>query len=76
MKFPNKVTTFKESILYKCILILEEIKEKRMGINELYKKMENKILLEEFIDSICILFLLEKIKIEGEDIINVSRVEL
>lgn len=76
MKFPNKVITFKESILYKCVLILEEIKEERMEVNELYNKMKNRIQIEEFIDSMCILFILEKIKLEGEDVIYANRIKM
>lgn len=68
MLFPSKFTSFQESIIYKMILILE-IKEKKVSINVLYEKLKNNFTgIDEFIFALDGLYALGYIEIENEDI--------
>ncbi len=72
MLFPSKFTSFQESIIYKMILILE-LKEKKINLNLLYKKLKHKFTcIDEFIFALDGLYALGYIKIDGKDIIYVS----
>ncbi|AGR77663.1 hypothetical protein A7H1H_1376 [Aliarcobacter butzleri 7h1h] len=73
MLFPSKFTSFQESIIYKMIVILE-LKEKKINIKLLYKKLKNKFTcIDEFIFALDGLYALGYINIVGEDIIYASR---
>lgn len=64
MRFPSKVTPFKNSIFYKSLIISEQI-EKKISIIDLQKKTKEQVEIEEFIDSLAILILFEKIIINN-----------
>lgn len=66
MKFPNKVTPYKNSILHKLPLLLGFLKEKDYTISSLYEKLNGKITAREYIDALDCLFILGKISLNKE----------
>lgn len=74
MQLPNKIVSFKESILYKFPIILCELDKNKISINELYMKtMKSFKSIDEFIDVLDCLFALNKIQYDEESgrLINV-----
>jgi hypothetical protein len=73
MLFPSKFTSYESSIINKSIYILEFKDERRININLLYKKIEKKYAnIDEYIFSLDLLFVLDYIELEGEDILYVN----
>ena len=67
MKFPSKVTPYKESIIAKFPMILEKLEKKDMSPQELYKSMKNKVTdISEFMDIMDCLYALKKVDLDGE----------
>lgn len=67
MKFPSKVTPYKESIIAKFPMVLEKLEKKDMSPQELYKSMKNKVSdINEFMDIMDCLYALNKIELDGE----------
>ena len=67
MKFPSKVTPYKESIIAKFPMVLEKVEKKDMSPQELYKSMKNKVTdISEFMDIMDCLYALNKIELDGE----------
>ena len=67
MKFPSKVTPYKESIIAKFPMILEKLEKKDMPPQELYKSMKNKVTdISEFMDIMDCLYALKKVDLDGE----------
>lgn len=67
MKFPSKVTPYKESIIAKFPMVLEKVEKKDMSPQELYKSMKNKVTdISEFMDIVDCLYALKKIELDGE----------
>jgi hypothetical protein len=63
---PNKTISFKDSITFKMISILDEEFEE-IALVELYKNTKKKYLgIEEFIYSVDVLYILGKIDIDME----------
>ncbi|MBP1584188.1 MAG: hypothetical protein ILP17_00665 [Lachnospiraceae bacterium] len=67
MKFPSKVTPYKESIIAKFPIVLEKLEKKDMAPGELYKIVKNKVAdIKEFMDIMDSLYALNKIELDGE----------
>ena len=65
MYFPNKITTFKESIIYKMVSVIEVIKKEDMEILSLYQHCKDGFdSIDEYIYSLEILFILNSIEVE------------
>ena len=65
MRYPNKITSFKESILFKMILLLEILNEGTYTVDELYKKSRRNFdSTADFIETLDALYALDKIKVE------------
>ena len=63
MKFPNKVISYKESILSKLTVLLDVLSCKDMSLIELYYDTQKCFFdMSEFIDAIDCLFVLNKIE--------------
>jgi len=63
MKFPNKVISYKESILSKLTVLLDFLNGKDMSLIELYYDTQKYFFdISEFIDAIDCLFMLNKIE--------------
>ena len=62
MKLPNKVTSYKESVLSKFPVVLEVLVEREISLVELYEKTKHKYsCLDEYIEVIDCLYALGKI---------------
>ena len=67
MKFPSKVTPYKESIIAKFPMILSKVEKKDMTPADLYRSMKNKVVdIREFMDILDCLYALNKIELIGE----------
>lgn len=63
MRFPNKVISYKESILSKFTVLLDVLSSKDMSLIELYYDTQKSFFdMWEFIDAIDCLFMLNKIE--------------
>lgn len=66
MKFPSKVTSYKESSLALFPVILKYLEKKDMTSSELYKKTRGKMSgIQEFLEILDCLYALNKIELEG-----------
>jgi hypothetical protein len=67
MKLPNKFITYKESIISKFPLVLEELKDYDLSISDLYKKIRKNIDgVQEYLDILDCLYALNKITLIEE----------
>lgn len=73
MKFPNKVTSFKESTLSKFPIILKHLKVKDYTVLSLFNAVRKKMTIKEYIDALDCLFVLDKIVLKEEIIHYVDR---
>ena len=66
MKFPSKVTSYKESSLALFPVILKYLEKKDRTPSELYKKTRGKMSgIQEFLEILDCLYALNKIELEG-----------
>ena len=62
MKFPNKITTYKESSLPKMVIVLKELEKGDLSIDFLYEIVKNKIpSFNEYLEILISLFALHKV---------------
>lgn len=73
MKLPNKVTSFKESILSKIPLILKPLQTKDYPVIVLYEAVQEKVTVQEYIDILDCLYALNQITLRKEIIHYVKR---
>ncbi len=67
MKFPSKVTTYKESTISFFPVILTYLEKGDMMPSDLYKKMKNKVSgIQEFLEILDSLYALNKIELVEE----------
>lgn len=67
MILPSKIVRFEDSILAKTVYILDNLYDSDYYISHLYKKVENHFIdINEFIVTIDVLFVLEKIIFDEE----------
>lgn len=67
MKFPTKVTPYKESIIAKFPVVLGKLEKKDMSPSELYKSIKSRVTaIGEFMDILDCLYALKKIELNGE----------
>lgn len=65
MKLPNKVITYKESLLAKFPIVLVLLKEQEISADLLYKKVKSKVDdIGEFMEIMDCLFALGKIELD------------
>ncbi len=65
MKFPNKVNSFKESIISNFSPILKLLQIRDYDVISLYHKFAKKITPREFINTLDCLYALNKIQLEN-----------
>ena len=74
MKLPNKITSYKESILGKFYPVLNLLKQKDLRLYELYNNVRGDFAtLGEFLEALDCLFALGKIELiekENEEILH------
>jgi len=64
MKFPNKITPYKKSVISKFPLILSALETKDYTVLELYRKLESRFEgLPEYMDTMDCLFYLGKLEL-------------
>ena len=69
MKLPNKFITYKESIISKFPLVLNNLQESDLSIGDLYKKVRKEISgVQEFLDILDCLYVLNKITLVEEGV--------
>ena len=62
MKFPNKITTYKESSLPKMVIVLNELEKGDLSIDFLYEIVKKKIpSFNEYIEILVSLYALDKV---------------
>lgn len=67
MKFPSKVTSYKESTIAVFPIVLSQLEKKDMTPSELYIKVKNKVSgVQEFMEILDSLYALNKIELDGE----------
>lgn len=73
MRYPSKVTTYKESSIAVFPIVLGYLEAQDLTPSELFKKVRNKVSgIQEFSDILDCLYALNKIELVGEDIHYVS----
>lgn len=74
MRFPSKVTSYKESTIALFPVVLSHLEKKDLTPSELYKKLKNKVSgVQEYLEILDCLYALDKIELEGEMIHYVER---
>lgn len=63
MRFPDKITSYKESILRLLPLILDELSRCDMTPTELFGSLHNKASLSDYIEALDCLFALGKVEL-------------
>lgn len=58
MKFPNKVTSFNQSVLSKLVPIIQILQEKDYTVYTLYNSLNVKMTINEYIDALDCLYAL------------------
>lgn len=67
MRFPSKVTSYKESTIALFPVVLSQLEKKDLTPSELYKKVKNKVsCVQEYLEILDCLYALDKIELEGE----------
>ena len=67
MRFPSKVTTYKESTIPKFPVVLSYLEKSDMAPGELYKKVKNKVTdVREYMEILDCLYTLNKIELREE----------
>lgn len=67
MRFPSKVTSYKESTIALFPVVLSQLEKKDLTPSELYKKVKNKVSgVLEYLEILDCLYALDKIELEGE----------
>lgn len=62
MKFPNKITTYKESSLPKMVIVLNELEKGDLSVDFLYEIVKKKIpSFNEYLEILVSLYALEKV---------------
>lgn len=62
MKFPNKITTYKESSLPKMVIVLNELEKGDLSIDFLYEIVKKKIpSFNEYLEILVSLYALDKV---------------
>ena len=70
MKFPNKVTPYKKSILSKFPIVLKVLQEENMTPTALYKNVNRQINnVAEFVNILDCLYILNKIDYIDEEVL-------
>lgn len=65
MIYPNKTIALKDSIIYKMIVILETQVNSEISLLDLYSKTKNNFTnIDEFIYSLDVLYILNKIEVD------------
>lgn len=71
MKFPNKVTRYKDSAFPKMVIVLKALEKEDMTVLDLYKALKSKFKgVEEFIQTMDCLRFLNAVEWKGEEVLH------
>lgn len=71
MKFPNKVTRYKDSAFPKMVIVLKALEKEDMTVLDLYKALKSKLKgVEEFIQTMDCLRFLNAVEWKGEEVLH------
>ena len=71
LKMPSKVTSFRESSLYKMLVILKKLDARPMKPEELLKSVNNQFEdVGEFLETLDLLYMLNKISVNDEGVLK------
>lgn len=73
MRFPSKVTPYKDSTLARLPIVLNYLKNKDYTVLSLFNEVKDKMNIKEYIDALDCLFALKKIILKEEIIHYVDR---
>ena len=73
MRLPNKITSYKESILSKMPILLKKLSSKSYTAVDLYNEVRGDITISDYQDTLVALYALGKIKLVGEVVYYVER---
>ena len=73
MRYPNKVTPYKDSTFSKLPVLLKLLKDADFTVLTLFEKVKAKMTIKEYEDALDCLFLLGKITLNEEVIHYVDR---
>lgn len=73
MRFPSKVTPYKDSTLARLPIVLKYLKNKDYTVLSLFNEVKDKMNIKEYIDTLDCLFALKKIILKEEIIHYVDR---
>lgn len=73
MKFPNKVTPYKDSILPKLPIILKYLKNQDYTVMNLFDKVRERMTIKEYIDALDCLYAINEITLTEEVLHYVKR---
>lgn len=73
MRLPNKITSYKESIISKMPILLKKLNTKSYSVVDLYNEVRNDVSISDYQDTLVALYALGKIKLVGEVIYYVER---
>ena len=67
MKLPNKIISYKESVLSRFPLVLSVLSENLVGVYDLFELTKDSFTdIEEYMDTIVCLYALKKVTIDDE----------
>jgi hypothetical protein len=73
MRFPSKVTTYKESIISKLPVLAKYLSLRDYTVISLFNEIRDKMTIHEYIDALDCLFVLGKITLKEEILHYVER---
>lgn len=73
MRLPNKIISYKESIISKMPMLLKKLNTKSFEVIELYNDVRDKMSFSDYQDALVALFILGKIELIGEVLYYVER---
>ena len=73
MRLPNKINSYKDSILFYFPLVIEPLTKRDYSVFELYKELKDKIDLYNYINVLDCLFALNEITLKEEVLHYVKR---
>lgn len=73
MRLPNKIISYKESIISKMPMLLKKLNTKSFEVIELYNDVRDKMSFSDYQDTLVALFILGKIELIGEVLYYVER---
>lgn len=72
MKFPSKLYTVEESVIYQMTRLMEIIPNEGIAINLLFREAKNIMVISDFIDALICMYTIESIKFKDNMIFRIN----